>query len=131
MTIFAEDLFSFLSTAGTAAGSRIYPNNMPQEGTMPAVKYFLVNDPPEYTQSGRSNLNHPRYQFECYADGNDGYLDAVKLAQEVIAEIELYKGMMGQATVHVGFREENMRDNYDPELNRHWVLFDMTIWHSK
>lgn len=131
MTVFAEDLFTFLSGGGTLAASRIYPNTFPQGVVLPAIKYFLVSDPPEHTQSGPSNLRHPRYQFDCYADGNDGYLNAALLANQVIALIDGYTGAMGAATVYVGLREDTARDNFDPELNRHWVSFDVTIWHRK
>lgn len=131
MSIFAEDLFAFLSAVGTSAGSRIYPNHMPQGATMPAVKYFQVSDPLEMTHGGLSALRHPRYQLECYANGDDGYLDAKKLADQVIAALVGYTGAMGNATAYAGFMDENARDNYDPDLDRHWVNLDVTIWHKK
>jgi hypothetical protein len=131
MNVFAENLFSYLSTVGTAAGTRVYPNNMPQDAVMPAVRYFQVSDPLEMSHSGLSALRHPRYQLECYADGNEGYLNAKQLAEQMIVAFAGYVGTMGEATVHVGFLDDNAHDNYDPELARHWVSLDVIIWHSK
>jgi len=131
MTTFVEEFFTYLSAGGTTAGTRFYPNALPQRVELPACRYFMVSNPTERTMSGSSSLRHPRYQMEFYADGDDGYLDAVKLANEVIALIDGYVGLMGTVTVYAGFREETHRDNFDPELNRHWVNMDVTIWHKK
>jgi hypothetical protein len=129
MAILAEGLFTYLSAGGTSAGSRIYPNALPQGVALPAIRYFLVSDPPEHTHSGRSKLAHPRFQFDCFAEGDDAYLDARKLADQVIALIDGYVGTMGTFTVHAGFRDD-VRDNFDPETGRHWVSVDALIWYE-
>ena len=131
--MFIEDLFSFLSDQGTDAASRIYPNELPQGVTYPAVKYFQVSDPPEHTQSGRSSLRHPRFQLDCFdqdADDHDGYLGAKQLAQQVINALDGYSGLMGTATCYAGF-QENAQDNHDPDTSRHWVSVDIEIWHKE
>jgi len=125
--MFVEDLFSFLSDQATNAAARIYPNVLPQGVTLPAIRYFQVSDPSMHTQSGRSNLRHPRWQLDCYAET---YLAARSLAEQVITAIDGYTGLMGSSTCHAGF-EENMRDNHDPETNRHWVSVDVEIWYSE
>lgn len=127
MPLFVEDLFAFLSAQGTSAGARIYPNTLPQGVTLPAMRYFQVSDPPEHTQSGRSKLRHPRWQLDCYADT---YLAARTLAGQVIAVIDGYKGAMGSSTCQAGFQED-VRDNHDPELKRHWVSVDAEIWYGE
>jgi hypothetical protein len=130
MTLFEEALFTFLSDAATNAGSRIYPNALPQGATLPAMRYFKVSDPPEQTHSGKSQLRHPRYQVDCIADGDEGYKDAVSLAEQVITAVDGYSGAMSTFTVHAGFRDE-MRDNFDPETGRHIVQVDLILWHNK
>lgn len=130
MAIFAEGLFDFLSDGATLAGSRIYPNALPQGVTLPAIRYFQVSDPPERTHSGPSKLAHPRYQLDCFADGDEAYRDAVTLADQVIALVDGYVGTMGAFTVHAGFREDK-RDNFDPETGRHWVSVDAIIWYER
>jgi hypothetical protein len=129
MTIFAEGLFDFLADGATNAGSRIYPNALPQGVTLPAIRYFLVSDPPERTHSGPSKLRHPRYQLDCVADGDEAYRDASNLAGQVITLVDGYVGAMGTFTCHAGFRDE-MRDNFDPETGRHMVQVDLILWHD-
>jgi Protein of unknown function (DUF3168) len=130
MTEFAEGLFTFLSEQGTDAGSRIYPNTLPQGVTLPAIRYFKVSDPGEPTMTGPSNLAHPRYQIDCVADGDNAYLAAQQLATQVITALDGYSGAMGSFTVYAGFQED-VRDHYDPELFRHWVSVDIVIWYAK
>jgi hypothetical protein len=130
--MFAEELFSYLNNA-TSAGTRIYPNRLPQTPTFPAVRYLQITDPPEHTHSGRSSLRHPRYQFDCFdldTETHDGYLGAVSLARELLALLDGYKGPLGALTCEAGF-SENARDNYDPETRRHWVSVDVEIWHKE
>ena len=125
--MFVEDLFSFLSDQATDAASRIYPQELPQGVTLPAIKYLQVSDPAMHTQSGRSNLRHPRWQLDCYAET---YLAAHRLADQVVTAIDGYTGPMGKKTCYAGF-EENMRDNHDPDTGRHWVSVDVVIWYSE
>jgi len=130
MTIFAEGLFTFLSAGATNAGSRIYPQALPQGVTLPAIRYFEVSDPPERTHSGPSKLAHPRYQLDCFADGEEAYRDAVMLGNQVIALVDGFVGTMGTFTVHAGFRDEK-HESFDPETGRHWVSVDVIIWYEK
>jgi len=129
MSEFPEGLFTYLSTGGTNAGSRIYPSALPQGVALPAIRYFLVSDPPEHTHSGPSQLHHPKYQLDCVAVGDEGYRDAHRLASQVIALCDGYAGLMGDYTVHAGFKDEK-RDNYDPETGRHTAQVDVILWHN-
>lgn len=124
--MFVEDLFSFLSDQATAAGSRIYPNILPQGATLPAIKYFQVSEPPEHTHSGRSALHHPRWQLDCYAIT---YIEARRLAEQTITAIDGFSGAMGSSGCQAGFQED-ARDNHNPETGRHWVSVDVEIWYS-
>jgi hypothetical protein len=127
MTLLIEGLFSYLSTANTAAGSRIYPKRLPQTPTLPAITYFEVSDPPEHTHSGPSKLRHPRYQLGCWAAD---YIGSKSLAEEVKTKIEGYSGSMGGVTVNVSLIEDG-GDNEDPDTGRWWVNLDVIIWHQK
>ena len=128
MTEFVEELFSFLSDAGTAAGGRIYPNNLRQGVTLPACRYFRVSNPNEHTHSGASALKRPRFQIECYATT---YLAAVGLATQVEAALDGYRGAMGAYEVQAALMEEGGRDDHDPETGRHRVSVDVVIWHRR
>lgn len=126
MTTFVEDLFSFLSDQGTDAAARIYPQSLPQNCTLPAIRYQQISEPGTHSHSGRSSLRHPRFQFDCFAGT---YLAAKRLADQVINVLDGYTGGMGSRTCQAGFLE-NARDNHDPELNRHWVSVDIEIWYQ-
>lgn len=128
MTEFVEELFSFLSDAGTDAGGRIYPNSLPQGVTLPACRYFRVSNPNEHTHSGVSSLKRPRFQIDCFANV---YLDAVKLATQVEANLDGFRGAMGAYEVQASFMEEAGRDDHDPETGRHRVSVDVVIWHRR
>lgn len=131
--MFVEDLFTFLSGAGTNAANRIYPSQLPQGATFPAIKYFQVSDPPEHTHDGRSILRHPRFQLDCWdedREDHDGYLGAKQLAGQVIEAVDGYRGLIGSATCYAIF-QENAQDNFDPDTNRHWVSVDIEVWHKE
>ncbi|MCL4528668.1 MAG: DUF3168 domain-containing protein [Chloroflexi bacterium] len=129
MSEFAEALFAYLSGQGTSAGARIYPGALPQGVTLPAIRYFKVSDPGEPTMTGPSTLNHPRYQLDCIADGDDGYLKAQILATQVITVLDGYSGAMSPFTVYAGFQND-ARDSYDPNIFRHTVSVDIVLWYS-
>jgi hypothetical protein len=127
MTTFVEDLLTFLSDQATDAANRIYPQTLPQGVMLPAVRYFQVSDPPEHTHSGRSSLRHPRFQLDCFGET---YLASKRLADQVIVALDGYRGALGSRTCYAGL-QKNALDNYDPELNRHWISVDIEIWHKE
>lgn len=127
MTIFEEGIFSLLSSFETAAGTRIWPNVLPQGEPMPAIKYFLVSDPPMRSHSGPGTTARPRYQLDCYAAT---YEEAKALAQDIMYRLEGYTGNFGNIPGYVSFVED-ARDNYDPDTARHWVSIDVMLWHRR
>jgi hypothetical protein len=128
MTEFVEDLVAYLSTAETRAGSRFYPNALPQGVTLPACRYLRVSNPVEHSHSGANSLTSPRFQFDCYAEL---YLDALILAREIVEAVDGHDGAMGDYTVEASFAEDVGRDDYDPETERHRVILDVVIWHRR
>lgn len=128
MTLFVEDFYAYLAAANTAAGARFYPQSLPQQPTFPAVTYLQVSAPRDTSHSGLSRLRHPRYQLDCWSDD---YLEAHRLAEEVLYAISIYAASRGGVTVQASFVEDEGRDNYDPETARHWISVDVVIWHTK
>ena len=66
MSLFVEDLFTFLSSNVASVASRIYPNKLPQSPTLPAIRYFQVSEPFEHSHDGPSGFHHPRFQLDCF-----------------------------------------------------------------
>lgn len=58
------------SYAGLTAlvGGRIYPEEVPETETLPAVTYILVSNVPIHTLDGKVTLERPVYQYTAYAE---------------------------------------------------------------
>lgn len=68
-----EEMVRFLrsSGVGTLVGTRIYAIGLPQEPTLPAVTYVVVDWPNGYSHGGRSH-GEPRVQLDGYASTYGG-----------------------------------------------------------
>lgn len=122
MTI-ETDLYSRLSTfAGLVAlvGTRSYPLLLPQNPTLPAITFQKISNVREQAHSGDSSLQHPRYQFSCWAET---YAEAWAVAEQIRLALQ------GITSAGGGFYE-NAVDLYDPETGWYHVPVDITIWHS-
>jgi hypothetical protein len=124
--MFEADLFTFLSTAQTSAGDRVYPRKLKQRAVLPALVYFKVSGGINYVSTGQSSLETPRYQINCWAQT---YIAARQLAEEVKARLSGYRGAMGDKTVTAAFIEDDQDDD-DPETEREMVRLDVIIHHQ-
>lgn len=128
MTTFLEDFYAYLAAANTSAGARFYPQTLPSKPELPAATYQKVSGPREYTHSGLSALQQPRFQIDCW---DLDYNTAHVLAQEVLFAISIYVTAQTGVNVRATFIEDDGRDNYDPDTGRRWVSLDVFIWHTK
>lgn len=65
-----DALYAYLSTyAGLTAliSTRVYPNELPQGTTLPAVVYITISDIKNHTLTGQSKLENPMIQFTAYS----------------------------------------------------------------
>jgi len=117
------DIINRLSTfPGLIAllGTRVYPLILPQTPTLPAITYQKISGVREQAHSGDSSLQHPRYQFSCWALT---YGAAWAVAEQVRLALQ------GLTSAGVGIWE-NALDLYDPETSWYHVPVDITIWHD-
>lgn len=87
MTIEA-DLYTKLTGAATAAGSRVYPLNLPQKPAYPALSYQRISTVPVKVMgltSARVPLIQSRFQVDAWGVTPDS---AQALADEVFTAIE-------------------------------------------
>lgn len=122
MTI-ETDIFTRLSAfPGLIAlvGAREYPVRLPQNPTLPAITMHKISNVREQTHSGDSALQHPRYQFSCWAET---YGAAWAVAEQVRLALQ------GLTSAGVGIYD-NGNDMYDPETGWYHVAIDITIWHN-
>ena len=69
MTTIEEAIFSKLTSEPAVTnlvGTRVYPSQLPQNPTYPAVVYRRVSTQWPYDLSGPGNMGFPRFQFDCY-----------------------------------------------------------------
>jgi hypothetical protein len=74
-------------------GTRIYPVDLPQGATIPAITYQLISDAPSSQPHGeKSALPFPRYQVNCWDVTDAG---AIALKAAVKTALENKKGIWG------------------------------------
>lgn len=119
MTI-ESDIFTRLVAAVPLVVSRVYPLLLPQNPTLPAITYQRISDVREQSLGGDSSLQHPRFQFSCWAET---YAVALAVAEQVRLALQ-------GITAAGGGYYEGALDLYDSETGWYHVPVDMTIWHS-
>lgn len=114
--------------AGLSAliGTRVYPAQLPQRPTLPAVTFFRVST--QHVQhrgnGGYSALRRPRYQFDCWAE-------TIKQARQVAEALHDCFATFPQASsprVEVALAANDFED-YEPEPARWRVIVDAFIWY--
>lgn len=121
-----EGVFSYLSTYPglvPLVGTRIYPLLLPQNPTLPAVTYQRISTPRE-AAFGRAFFEHPRFQFNCWADDLPA---AVAVGDQVKAALNLYAGAMGASTVAPSIIEDE-RHTYEAETAWWHVMIEAVLW---
>jgi len=96
-----EEAFTayLLAHAGLAAliGSRIYPQERPQEiTTLPAMTYMVVSDVPIHTLTGQAKQARPMYQFTVYASTR---ASAQAVAVQIKAALVDYHGTLSGVVI--------------------------------
>jgi hypothetical protein len=120
MTI-SSDIYSLLTNdAGVSAltSTRVYPMNIPQNATLPAITYTQVSENPQVNLEGENALRATRYQFDCFSTT---YTGAHALG-------EALKTAMETATAFTSIRE-NMTDIYNNDPEQYRVMMDFSIWY--
>jgi len=111
------ELFAYLAAdAGVALaiGDRLYPRRLPQNPTLPAAVYFLVDEPRmAYTHDNAGSpgtgtvLTKPRYQIDCWAET---YLGTGEVSEAIIRALSGFHGTMGSVRVDAGMIANTLDD---------------------
>jgi len=118
------DLKSFVTGGSALAaqiGTRMYPLQLPQEPTLPALTYFQVDDPPEYAHEGQAGIHHPRWQFDVWAST---YLKAKQVADLLIARLHAWHSSNASYNAFIGAEQ----DFSEAERELYRVSVDAIIW---
>lgn len=111
--------------AGLAAlvGTRVYPSNLPQSPTLPAVAYTRISRSRESVMGIDTDLARGRYQLTVFAPT---YLVAKLVLEQIRAAFQRYRGTSAGVVVDETFIE-NDRDGYDPTLGLHAPSIDILM----
>lgn len=123
----------FLAQAPIAAivGTRMYPLQLPQGATLPALTYQVISGVSEITHDGPSDLGNRRIQIDCWApSGNTGYQQVVELAGAVRRAVSGYMGSMGTNPA-TNARKINERDIPEPETKLWRRMIEISLWHKE
>lgn len=120
-------LRSILVTASTAASTRIYPVYLPQDVTLPAITYQLLDDDPKDNAAGCAGLFMARVQFDVFAET---FLAMKSLVDEVRNALMGYTGVVSDVTIK-GIRLETKLDMFEPEIKNHRGIIRFHVWHSE
>ena len=84
---FQSDVYSALtgnSAVAALIGTRLYPNDVPNDPVVPFVVYYEFATPREQLMSNEIGISKPRIQYSTYADT---YTDALAVTDALRAAI--------------------------------------------
>lgn len=115
----AAALFDYLSKSATihaAVADRIYPVQLPQNATKPALVYREMYTDNTYLLQADDTLLRPTIEIECHADS---YGSARAVMRTVKGVLQNYSGLMGDAAVQAVLVSGGAED-YNPETLTYW-----------
>lgn len=117
-------------TAAIAAivSNRIYPVQLPQEFTLPAITYQLISNQRIHAIDGPIGVAIPRVQIDCYADT---YSEVKTLADKVRITFDGFRGSIATETDIGGIYLESEQDIYSADTEIYRVSMDFMIPHGE
>lgn len=122
-----EAIYSRLTAASAVTAitsTRIYPNKIPQEATLPAIGYQRVSARRVKAHAAPTGLARARVQVTCVART---YSEVKALATAVRKALEGVMGTVGGATVQGSWLETDA-DEYGDAEGLHSVRQDFMVW---
>lgn len=133
MAVIEEGLYSYLSTfAGLVSlvSTRVYPDFVPQDATMPCLAYKRISTPRELshdTSGIGADLAHPRFQFNAWATTKSS---AKAINEQVRAALNGKRGTIATGVSINSSLVVDERYRYEPETQLHTYESDFIIWHN-
>lgn len=125
-----EAIYSRLTAASAVTAlvsTRIYPNKIPQEATLPAVAYQRISARRVKAHAAPTGLARVRVQVTCVART---YSEVKGLAVVVRKALEGVIGTVGGLAVQGSWLETDA-DEYGDAEGLHSVRQDFMFWHTE
>lgn len=100
--------------------SRVYPLQLPQTPTYPAISYQRISNT---AQNGSTAIRESRWQVNCWAST---YAGAVSLAEATKSAVEEFSDVSETPGIKMG-RVVNELDDFDPETEAYRVVIDVML----
>lgn len=123
----SADLRTFLLADGdisSTVATRVYPIQLPQKPTLPAIRYNTITDVRYPTTPNTKGLRRPRIQIDCYATT---YAAAVQLAEYVEARLDSYRGAAGATSIQGAFLV-NGDEFFEDDKKAYVISRDYFVW---
>ncbi len=128
MTI-EEGLYAYLSTyldLTALIKKRIYPQQIPESATIPAVTYFKVStERPRSSIGGHDSITNTVFQISIFGLT---YAEVEAIGDQVHAALLNYSGLMGTVAVQGCFCVSEI-DGYDDTAKEYYQYIDYQITH--
>jgi len=130
---FESGLRAFLLTDSglqTAVAGRVYPLQLPQDTTLPAITYQRISTVRDHAMEAPMTLPDARFQFDVWADN---YLASKSIAELVRKKLNGYKGAAGGEEIQGAFLDSE-RDFYEKVsdiTDIYRVSMDFMIWYRE
>jgi hypothetical protein len=123
-----ESQYAYLSTYSgltNLISTRLYPDRLPEEPTLPAVVYLRVSGRRLAVQVGPGTGPAVRMQYTVFATTR---ASARAIADQIIAALDGYKGIMGTGGADVTVLEiAGEMDQHDPETDEYQTMLDVIL----
>lgn len=91
-------IYSYLTSQASITNlvsTRVYPVALPENPTLPAIRYTLISSPHEHNLEGLS-LKRARVQFDCWSEDHSETID---IAAALLSLLDTFQGTMGTVDV--------------------------------
>lgn len=107
--------------------SRIYPDQAPQNPTVPYVTYRRISTGRVSLLATDTDISMPRFQMSAWSDDRD---QAVAVAAQIRDAFQRYSGTNASIVILDSYLENEI-DLYEPDTKLYQVIVDFEIWHRE
>lgn len=119
-------------------GARVFAGVAPQGAEWPRIVLSKISDPPAYQLTGEAGYSVAQIQVDAWAkdvNGQNGLLQAERLAAAIQNRMSGFRGMMGDTTVRSATIVRNNDETIEPknasDARKYRVSMDFDIFYLK